>query len=344
MCGQPALSLRQPPALLSATIRSEHGEERRRVEPLALPDRHGPRRLVVVPAGDDVLRIRHDRAVVEKDVDVVFRREQRADVALEDEVRAISELDRLGDLRVRGVHEVADLAADRLLPLRQRVDVAVHSRVGRVGHDGAPPRVAGGVAMCSRGLGSYAVRGYRPGVRVNSPGMSGGEPTTGPLTSEELQLATRNRGMPLEALRYDITPTGMHYLLVHFDIPHVDPETWRLEIGGNVESPRSLGLGDLRAMPATHAAGDDGVRRQRQSPAHAAAGQPAVAGGGRGHRDVDRGAAAGRPLGGRGPLRTPRSSCSPAPTTACRAGRSRSTSAASRWPKRSVPRCCSPTR
>ena len=44
-------------------------------------------------------------------------------------------------------------------------------------------------------------------------------PTDGPLTFEELALAGRNRGMPLEALRYDITPTGMHYLLVHFDIP-----------------------------------------------------------------------------------------------------------------------------
>ena len=33
------------------------------------------------------------------------------------------------------------------------------------------------------------------------------------ITPEELQLATRNRGMPLEALRYDVTPTGMHYLL-----------------------------------------------------------------------------------------------------------------------------------
>jgi hypothetical protein len=42
------------------------------------------------------------------------------------------------------------------------------------------------------------------------------------LTPEELQLATRNRGMPLEALRYDITPTGLHYLLVHFDIPALD--------------------------------------------------------------------------------------------------------------------------
>ena len=50
-------------------------------------------------------------------------------------------------------------------------------------------------------------------------------PSDGPLTFDELQLAGRNRGMPLEGLRYDITPIGMHYLLVHFDIPAIDPAT-----------------------------------------------------------------------------------------------------------------------
>ena len=74
-------------------------------------------------------------------------------------------------------------------------------------------------------------------------------PTDGPLTFEELQLAGRNRGMPLEALRYDITPTGLHYLLVHFDIPDVDPGTWRLEVGGLVDRPLALTLDDLRARP-----------------------------------------------------------------------------------------------
>ena len=66
-------------------------------------------------------------------------------------------------------------------------------------------------------------------------------PTEGPLTEEELQLATRNRGMPLEALRWDLTPTGLHYLLVHFDIPAIDLSSWRLEIGGHVERPLSIG-------------------------------------------------------------------------------------------------------
>ena len=65
-----------------------------------------------------------------------------------------------------------------------------------------------------------------------------------------MQLATRNHGMPLEALRYDVTPAGMHYLLVHFDIPDVDPSMWRLEIGGHVEAPRTLGLLELQAMPS----------------------------------------------------------------------------------------------
>jgi DMSO/TMAO reductase YedYZ molybdopterin-dependent catalytic subunit len=74
-------------------------------------------------------------------------------------------------------------------------------------------------------------------------------PTDGPLTFEELQLAGRNRGMPLEALRYDITPTGLHYLLVHFDIPAVDPVTWRLRIDGLVDQPLELDLTELRSRP-----------------------------------------------------------------------------------------------
>ena len=39
---------------------------------------------------------------------------------------------------------------------------------------------------------------------------------------EELQLALRNRGMPPEARRYPITPSGMHYLVIHFDVPDVN--------------------------------------------------------------------------------------------------------------------------
>ncbi len=73
-------------------------------------------------------------------------------------------------------------------------------------------------------------------------------PIVGRYTSEELALATRNSGMPLEALRHDVTPVGLHYLLVHFDIPHADAAAWRLEIAGLVERPITLALEDLRGM------------------------------------------------------------------------------------------------
>jgi DMSO/TMAO reductase YedYZ molybdopterin-dependent catalytic subunit len=74
------------------------------------------------------------------------------------------------------------------------------------------------------------------------------------ISREELQLAARNHGLPLEALRWDVTPIGLHYLLTHFDIPEVDVATWRLEIGGLVERPLSLSLDELRARPAREVA------------------------------------------------------------------------------------------
>src|SRR5207247_3598878 len=71
-------------------------------------------------------------------------------------------------------------------------------------------------------------------------------PIVGRYTAEEVELATRNHGMPLEALRYDVTPAGLHYLLVHFDIPPSD-EGWSLGIGGLVERPFSVSLAELRS-------------------------------------------------------------------------------------------------
>jgi sulfane dehydrogenase subunit SoxC len=70
------------------------------------------------------------------------------------------------------------------------------------------------------------------------------------LTPEELRLATRNHGLPLEAMAYDVTPAGLHYLLIHYDIPVVDTGSWRLTIGGLVEREVSLSLDDLRRRPA----------------------------------------------------------------------------------------------
>jgi DMSO/TMAO reductase YedYZ molybdopterin-dependent catalytic subunit len=67
------------------------------------------------------------------------------------------------------------------------------------------------------------------------------------ISRDELQLAARNHGFPLELLREPITPVGLHYLLIHFDIPAVDANSWRLAIGGLVERPLQFTLEDLKA-------------------------------------------------------------------------------------------------
>jgi DMSO/TMAO reductase YedYZ molybdopterin-dependent catalytic subunit len=71
------------------------------------------------------------------------------------------------------------------------------------------------------------------------------------ISVEELQLAARNHGMPLEGLRYDLTPIGMHYLLIHFDVPAADEASWTVQVGGLVSRPLSLSMPDLRARPST---------------------------------------------------------------------------------------------
>lgn len=70
------------------------------------------------------------------------------------------------------------------------------------------------------------------------------------FSREEVGLALRNPGMPLEGMQYPITPIGMHYLLIHFDIPLIDAATYELSITGHVRNPLKLTLDDLKARPA----------------------------------------------------------------------------------------------
>jgi sulfane dehydrogenase subunit SoxC len=70
------------------------------------------------------------------------------------------------------------------------------------------------------------------------------------ISQQELQLATRNHGMPLELLREPLTPLGLHYLLVHYDVPAVDEDVWSLGVGGRVARELTLSLAELRALPA----------------------------------------------------------------------------------------------
>lgn len=69
------------------------------------------------------------------------------------------------------------------------------------------------------------------------------------FTREEMLQAQRCHSMHAEGLRYPLTPLGMHYLLIHYDVPHLDPESYRLEVGGLVRRPLTLTLEDIRARP-----------------------------------------------------------------------------------------------
>ncbi|MCX7960223.1 MAG: sulfite oxidase [Burkholderiales bacterium] len=75
-------------------------------------------------------------------------------------------------------------------------------------------------------------------------------PIVGRYTAQELALAARNHAMPLEALAWDVTPPGLHYTLVHFDIPRADPCAWRLAVDGLVAQPLSLSLEALQRLPS----------------------------------------------------------------------------------------------
>lgn len=67
------------------------------------------------------------------------------------------------------------------------------------------------------------------------------------LGTDELRLAGRNHAMPLEALRCDLTPTGLHYLLTHYDIPFLDASSHRLRVAGR--QTLDLDMAELRSRP-----------------------------------------------------------------------------------------------
>ena len=82
------------------------------------------------------------------------------------------------------------------------------------------------------------------------PEMTQPDATWQGVTRDELGQAARNHGMHLEGLRYDVTPVGMHYLVIHFDIPPGEDASWTVDVDGLVERPMALSMEDLRSRPA----------------------------------------------------------------------------------------------
>lgn len=70
----------------------------------------------------------------------------------------------------------------------------------------------------------------------------------GVFSPTEVQLANRNHGLLLESLERDVTPTGAHYLLNHFDVPLLDEDNFQLEFSGSFDAPYELTMGDIREL------------------------------------------------------------------------------------------------
>src|SRR6266446_859898 len=102
-----ALALEPAPAARSVVGDDllEHGGERGRVDGFALAEGHRAGGLVVVAGRDDPVGIGDEAAVVEEHVDMVLGGEQRADVALQHEIRLAGALDGLCYLGVGAVDQ-----------------------------------------------------------------------------------------------------------------------------------------------------------------------------------------------------------------------------------------------
>lgn len=75
------------------------------------------------------------------------------------------------------------------------------------------------------------------------------ETEDGIFSEKEVRLANRNSGILLEALQHDVTPTGLHYLLIHFDVPALNAASHQLEFASGFDAPYSLSLDQIRALP-----------------------------------------------------------------------------------------------
>ena len=55
---------------------------------------------------------------------------------------------------------------------------------------------------------------------------------------------------PVALLDSFITPNDLFYVRSHMPVPQVDPSTWSLKIGGEVNSPIALSLDEIKKLPA----------------------------------------------------------------------------------------------
>jgi DMSO/TMAO reductase YedYZ molybdopterin-dependent catalytic subunit len=69
------------------------------------------------------------------------------------------------------------------------------------------------------------------------------------FTAMEVAGKSRCHGMHLEGMTYPITPIGMHYLLIHYDIPEIDEKAYKVRVDGLVKNELTLDMDYFRSRP-----------------------------------------------------------------------------------------------
>ena len=69
------------------------------------------------------------------------------------------------------------------------------------------------------------------------------------FTVMEVAGKSRCHGMQLEGMAYPITPIGMHYLLIHYDVPQIDDSAYHVKVDGLVKNKLSLDMDNIRSRP-----------------------------------------------------------------------------------------------
>lgn len=64
------------------------------------------------------------------------------------------------------------------------------------------------------------------------------------------QKAPDNLEFPFPSLRSFLTPNEQFYVRTHFEVPSMNPKSWRLKVSGAVEKPGEIGYDELRKLPA----------------------------------------------------------------------------------------------
>ena len=70
-----------------------------------------------------------------------------------------------------------------------------------------------------------------------------------PIERKFITTAPENSETPLEAVRSWVTPTRLFFVRNHFEMPELDPRSWRLEVRGCIEQPRCWTWDEINELP-----------------------------------------------------------------------------------------------